>query len=778
LKWTHFIMVAELAATSSLVPCRAGEASSPIQVRDGRPCLLADGKLLSAIYSDTFPWDARPHQRNRDFAKAGVQLFLIQVQGNFHGDFATSYFWRDDGAYGDESDRDDKLKDLTLDRQAAEILAVRPEAYFIVRMNTWLPKGWIAHHQNQMQLTSGGKRIEEPSFASESYIKDVSEAHRRTVEYCEARPWGSRILGYLLNSLGEGLSMLSLEGSLFDQAEPMQKAFANFVRERYTSDDALRQAWNDLDITMEKVRTPTDESWQKERAAWLHWPKPEQTRRYRDYFELQRKVLRTWLERQLSAIRLAAKRPVIVASDSLKQPMLGWQIQDAFFAAARGPTFANMHLASGSIGVGPLLDNAAFDVLLTPADYTARSVGFGFEPEGLSDSLVLRGKSILVEDDARSWATNERTTQGAWRNPAEARAGLLRNFGAAASRGLFPYWMNVGRGFFDDPKILALVAEQVPLRATIAARPLRHTEHAIALIIDDESPMDEDFTSGFQNLAVLRQRVDELALTGLPYRTYLFSDIARDDFPQFRACLLPNLFRLTPERIALIRKKLMRSGSVIIFGPGTGVTDGHKVSAQPAAELLGFPVELVEKQVARRVLIHAGAHPALTGISAGRVYGDSLPFGPLLQPASNIADSHALELGKLTAYWGANCAGLVLRSFGRGAVREGEPGPRAEGDCAVVFSTAAPLPAELLRALALYGGCVAWSALGDVVSASGDLLCVHSLRAGQRTIQLPGRFAVTDALSGKQIAKDNNQFETVMESPDTRIFLLDPPDKK
>ena len=74
------------------------------------------------------------------------------------------------------------------------------------------------------------------------------------------------------------------------------------------------------------------------------------------------------------------------------------------------------------------------------------------------------------------------------------------------------------------------------------------------MIIDDESPLDGDFTSGFQHLAVLRQRVAGLALTGLPYRTYLLSDLERDDFPRYRAYLLPNLFRLTPHRISLIRR--------------------------------------------------------------------------------------------------------------------------------------------------------------------------------------------------------------------------------
>ena len=49
---------------------------------------------------------------------------------------------------------------------------------------------------------------------------------------------------------------------------------------------------------------------------------------------------------------------------------------------------------------------------------------------------VLRGKTIFIEDDARSWATEERRTQGAWRTVEECRAGLMRNLAIGASRAL------------------------------------------------------------------------------------------------------------------------------------------------------------------------------------------------------------------------------------------------------------------------------------------------------------------------------------------------------
>jgi hypothetical protein len=227
----------------------------------------------------------------------------------------------------------------------------------------------------------------------------------------------------------------------------------------------------------------------------MHWPEPKQLGRYQDYFMTVRELVIFQRRSELAAVKAEAGRPVLVAMDALKQTMFGWLIGDAFFAQAHGMEFRNILLASGSIDAGEMLSWPELDALIAPADYTARSCGFGWESEGIADSLVLRGKTILIEDDARSWATDERHTQGAWRNVAECRAGLARNLVLAASRGHIPYWMNVGGGYFDDPDVLRVVAEQIPLRRTLLTRPLAHTEHAIAMIIDDESPLDEDFTS-------------------------------------------------------------------------------------------------------------------------------------------------------------------------------------------------------------------------------------------------------------------------------------------
>lgn len=740
--------------------------ASFLRIIDGRPRVVVDGQNLTAFYSETFPQGM--HKRNRQMAEAGVQVFMLLVRGGYEDDFVTTWFWRDDGVYADESDRTDGL---SLGDQAEEILDADPNAWLMVRWGSEVPKRWAERHPDQLQAGEEGRR-RESSYASRLAAEGRAEMARRILRCVEAFPWRDRVIGYMPFGQDEGTHNLALNDALFDLSPVMLQEFRSFLEAKYQTDEALRSAWQAPKVTLAAATVPTDSEWQAQRGQWMHWPEPRELQRYQDYFLAMRLMLMMQRQTELAAVKEATQLPIFTGTDALKQPMLGWLHNDAFDAKAFGMPWRNVLLASGSIDVGPMLDLPELDTLITPADYTARSVGFGWEPEGIGDSLVLRGKTILVEDDARSWATVERETQGAWRTVEECRVGLLRNLALAASRGHIPYWMNVGGGYFDDPEVLKVVADQIPVREKLLTLPHGHTEHAIAMIIDDESPLDEDFTTGFQHLAVLHQRTDHLALTGLPYRVYLLSDVERNDFPRFRAYLFPNLFRLTPARIALIRDKLMRDGSVLIFGPGTGISNGSELTAEPASELLGFPLELVHKESARRVLAYGGSHLALASVAGSEVYGDSYVYGPLLQPAGDLAGSGAVELGKVSAWWQCNRAGLVLKEFGEGAAGNGKAGARTADSCAVVFSMATPISAAVLRSLARYAGCNPWSDLGDVVAASANLVAVHSTRPGRRTIRLPEPAAVTDAVSGRRLAENAAEFDIALKSPDTQVFAL------
>src|SRR5690606_18472600 len=120
------------------------------------------------------------------------------------------------------------------------------------------------------------------------------------------------------------------------------------------------------------------------------------------------------------AIKAAAERcgvERVVGFDITKLPLLGWQIQSAFDGIGDGQSFPNNNYLSGSFGIGELLDE--LDVIVTPADYHARTLGFAYEAEGVSDSMTMRGKVMMIENDQRNYVGKGIADQGAFRDDTE-----------------------------------------------------------------------------------------------------------------------------------------------------------------------------------------------------------------------------------------------------------------------------------------------------------------------------------------------------------------------
>ncbi len=746
---------------SSSNPSPAGRTTYRLEFRAGRPLIVSgDGKVIPpSCYCDCIvgnfdEWVAR----NRDFVESGVHLYFLSPLHDWTS--LSSLYWTDDGVYPHPRE-EQAAKDV--DGQAHAILAMDPQALFYVRPSEAVPKAWSVKHPGEMQLSSSGQRLDQLSLAATFGWEHFHRYLRNVVAYCEARPWADRIVGYMYFAMGEGLTNLACNGFTFDVSDAMQEAFRRHVRTKYGTDEALRAAWNDPAIALDAVRVPTEAEWKAKRETLLHWPEPASIQRERDFFELQAVLFRRYVRDIMGTLREAtAARPVLLGIDALKQPMMGWLLNQAFgrqdWITDPMGDYPEMTLPSGAIDVGDLLDDEGWDVVITPSDYTARSVGYGWESEGVNDSLRLRGKTMLVENDARTWMGQEAETLGAFLTPAEVRAGLLRNTAWTLTRGHLHYWMNVGSSYFHDPKIHeAAVRDERRLLDASINWPHRETEHALCLVIDDSSPRHENGTAGYQQVATLWQRHLGLAHCGVPYRVHLFSDLVRHNMPKYRTYLFPNLFEVNDERLAVLRRTVLCGGRLAIFGPATGITNGAKLGAEGISRLLDVEFEMVSKQAPRRVLVH-GSHPLTAPLPASLTYGDSYAYGPILIPTRAAVKAGGFTvLGSATTFWGINKPGLILKEM---------------PDCKMVWSVAMPLPANLLRECCRYAGSHIWCEEDDVVLASETVAAVHSVKAGPRTLLLPTPRPVWDLLTGEKLGAAMTRVQMVITPPETRLFYF------
>lgn len=765
------------------------------QVIEGRPVLVLNGEPVpQSAYCDYISWSEDFEGRIREFAENGVRVFYIYPPP---GEVAALWGFPDEGAA--------LLKGwasrLTMQKQVDLVLKYRPDALLYMRSSSTVPSCWAERYPGDMQTDETGKRYGDATLASPQYLKDVSAFFRRYVAHCESQPWGDRIIGYLDAPNGEGLLQVTIAGKMFDCSPANEQAYQDWLRQRYATDQALQEAWGDPAATLAAQRVPRDRDWLAKRAVGpatvkgspltlsslpsnggvaghglFHWIEAGNAAPEHDYCRFQRAAFIGKFKTISESIHAACaelKRKRVTGFDITKQPLMGWQILSAFDGLGDGQSFPNILLLSGSWDSGEVMDLPSIDFIFTPADYHARTVGFAYEAEGLTDSLVLRGKTMIIENDARTYVGNGSQDQGAFRNAREVEAGLLRNAALTLSRGLQSYWCNVGSSYFHDDGIMQTVRRLVPMLDRLNTAPHRETRDAVAFVIDDESLLTEDFTSGYQTLAVIWQRVLGLAHCGIPYRIYLLSDLSQAKMPAYKTWFFPNLFVVNDRVLALLREKVLRDGNLAIFGPSTGISDGKFLGAEGATALLGVPMELIPRSTVRHVIVQDFGHPISHELPANMTYGDSLPYGPTLMPVEwGVEKSGGVPLGHATACWFIHRTGLFIKEEGLGAAGNGKAGARGPGDYAVLWTSAMPLPANLLRAAARYAGSHIWCEEDDVIYASESLLAVHSTKIGPRVLRLPRPCTVTDAMTGQKLGDGLREIAVEIVPPETRVFEL------
>jgi hypothetical protein len=453
----------------------------------------------------------------------------------------------------------------------------------------------------------------------------------------------------------------------------------------------------------------------------------------------------------------------------MKTTMQGWSNFGFFNPGYNWNLCYNEVLAaSGHMRIGELLGLPQLGGIITPHDYQNRGIGGVFEPEGCVDSCVLRGKYFFAEGDVRTYqGDGEQGAFGTARDIREFEAINWRNFAAAHTRGFNYYWMDLVGDWFGNPEIQAAIRRTVEVQRMAFDWP-REEVPCAAMILDDQAALETNGSGNVPAELVMAEWQGGLAHCGVPYRIYLFEDLELDNFPGHRLFYFPNLYRVDDQRLELLRRKVMRNGHVVVWGPGSGISDGRTISPDHAGRLTGFDFGWVPVNHPRRVRITDFEHPVTCGLAPDAAYGSAVAYGPLLHPRGGRA------LGMACTKAGRNEAGLAVKEFGRGPRgTAADPAALAAGDWASVFTFAGPLPADLWRNLARYSGTHVYSEVNDGVLADSSLVALHSIRSGEKILRLPTPARVTDLAAGTRVSEATDTLIFTLRAPETRVFRLE-----
>lgn len=761
-----------------------------VKTHRGRPTVFIDGEPRALAGFCPFYRTEFYENYMHEALKLGFELHFVDIQwlGIPSDDgvleprpLSRTRFW-----CGDEIGSDPVVETgddvFDVDKQAEFILAANPDAWLMVRFNHHPPNSWRQLHPSEFVVTEEGEVLDTPSFASEPYWTAAARYCSAVVRHVESRPWARRVIGYANFQLVEGLYCPVLEGWLFDHNPAMLLRWREFLAGKYGTVEKLREAHQDDGLTFHNAAIPRDKlrGAIQEVCALHYWQPAAQNQPLRDYLELVKQFWHLRFSQICKAMRGAAERNVLMVHDALKQQMLGWNHHGFFNHGAPeniswNLLWPDLMAGSGHIGVAELFNAVpGFDGLLVPYDYHARGIGGTYETEGIPDSAILRGAYFFSEMDMRV-IEDERLGKhdgiGAARNEREMAAIAWRNFAGSFTRGFNSYWHHawtmhgLGGWIFRDEARNTLRRYAEVVKESLDWD--HETVPGIAMILDDSAVLETNGSGHYFNEAIMWEYKMGLARCGLPFRIYLFEDLLLDNFPEHRVFYFPNLFRVDQDRLAVLKEKVLRDGRVVVWGPGSGISDGKTIGTESATALTGFNFTMLNANVPRRVLLSNFDHPVTRGLDAALFLGGPLPYGPLLLPADGT------ELGVAWVKGGRNHVGLAIKEFGRGAagacMGAEPPGP---GDYAAVFTAATTIPADMWRNLARYAGAHVYTESNDIVMANKSLVALHSLQSGRKRITLPGLFRVTDVVTGQEYSPATNEIIFDHESPDTHVFLL------
>lgn len=767
------LFVVFLSAVSLILPAAAASGVEPVsrplvaEVRDhlGRPTLFVDNAATPlAMYSPAGHGNRQVFdQELSHFLRQPLSAWFVclgaavQPAGE-EADFFATPFWNGDTISAKP------LADFHLppDEQAEKILACQPDAVLFVRFSLREPASWRKLHPDELVVTEQGERRPDASLASDAFWDACGRYAAAVIAYSESRPWAHRIVGYASFMRLEGTHEPMLHYALFDHGPVMTARWRKYLRDTYGTLEKLRAAYGDPAMSFDTARVPTDKlkGTTAEVAALQYWQAAAANRPLRDYLALQRDLYHAGFRKAAAAAqaeldRLGRKR--VLVYDSHKSPMLGWDNTGFFDRKAPWPhAYPELTAGSGNMQVAKLLDGPGIGGLITPHDYQARGAGGVFEPEGVADSAVLRGKLMLCEMDTRSWNGTDPIAPA--RNVKEFAAVTWRNIAESLTRGIVPYWMDTHQDWFGPEELQPTIRRQAEVLREAPHWP-HETVPGIAMIIDDEAVLETNGDGRFLNEAVMWEWKTGLVRAGVPVRKYLVDDLALPQFPKQRVYYFPNLFRVDTARQKLIEEKVLRGGHVVVWGPGTGISDGESLGTAAAAALTGFEFDLLDVNYPRRTLLSDTSHPLTRGLSPATLLGGPLSYGPVLFPTSGT------PLGIAWTKLGMHRTGLAVRE------RKAADGSTWTS----VFTTTPGLPAAFWRNAARHAGAHVWCEQDELVMADAGLVALHSIVSGRKTLLFPGRRTVIDLITGKTVAQSADRIEFDMVAPDTRVFRITAP---
>lgn len=656
----------------------------------------------------------------RDFAAAGIDLFGT-------GGIAP-IFWLGK----------DKYDFAQIDNIIRQELAANPQGKLQVQFYL-RPHGWFfsEHNEELERYYSGMNSQGEPKpyftsapLGSKIWIECSSKLVYDVVKYIEKQDYADRIFGYHIaaGDAGEWYWAASFTGGIPGYSKATRKSFQLWLRNKYKSDDELQKAWNNRKITIASAEVPTPEF--RMTTEKFIFRDPVQARQALDYREYMIDITYENILQSCKALKEAS---------DFKKTLTIYAGYPLLYAGKQ----ATMHLG-GLQHLSKVFRSQYVDGIATPLDYNKRRGGDpGANINAFNGSAILHNKLLWHENDLRTHLHPE-PVFGRTGDLQESLTVIKRGFGQSLVLGAGFWWYALdNNSMFHQENMMQTIARIGKLALQSIGQD-RSSVAEVALIFDERSTL---YTSvpkdNFVEHHTWGAYLNAFRM-GAPFDMYLLDDLDNSKMPDYKLYIMMNTYYTDNKTREMIKNKLRRKNAVIVwcYAPGWITPDGFDAKAMES--LTGFKFKVSEEQVKLQLSVNDKNH-AITRLADKM---ESYQVGPVFK----VDDPEAKILGM--------AGGMPAL-----AVKENE-------NCRMVY-TLMPLTVELLQGLCDYAGVDVYCRSNDIFIMNKSYIMLHTSTAGDKTIQLQGKYNVEELFSGKKMGQSTSQIiDKNLPAQETRIYHI------
>jgi len=654
--------------------------------------LLNDRAVDTVMYGNHYglPETQKTADKIDNFHKGNINLIFL---GTWDADF-----WNKDGSVN--------VKPVL--ERVERVLELNPDAYVCLALCFSNPPAWWME-KNPDELTdyaAGGvdpkasvhiHNIKAPSYASLKWRKDLTDVIRKIVTEVEASPLGKRVFSYRID-YGVYLEWhyYGMTQGLPGACKCMQAAFKKYLAGKYKSDQALQKAWNDPAVTLETAAIPSAE----ERNASIG-----------DGATLRDPVKQVRVIDFLHCLQYELRDFVLACNTTVKESCGYRKLCGNYHGYLFGMHYPveAWHLENET-----LLDSDVVDWQSSPNLYSHREIDDAEMGRAPVESYTLRGKLNIQEHDSRTYLA---TSEGYHRHVFSMQHSvttLARDFVQTLCRNAGCWYMDFALDWYNDPNIFAF------FRKMSAIRKLAENNQSVAqvaILADLESVYY--YRIGTTDIDLMFDaNIQEITHAAVPFDVLYFNDLKNPKVSDYKVYVVANLFYVTPEKEAIIRK-LQAAGKTIVwlYAPGYLTPKGHGVA--DVEKLTGFSVkERFEAEDGRAVMVD-GSEMAPKSTSR-------------MNPAFAIEDKEA----RVLAYRTAEAKEVTFAS-------------KKVGKSTAYYTTTGFLSLNAWKTIFEESGVHCYENSGKpVVWASSSFVSIHG-REGIYTLTLPEARKITQLLPEK-----------------------------